>query len=220
MATQYLNPKFSKSLNQKFREKRFKLFISLINLIKKEKPIRILDIGGTEIFWERMNFLDAGMVDVTLLNLKKVPTRNDNFVSIKGDASDLSQFKDNEFDIVFSNSVIEHLYTKDNQKKMADEARRVGKYYYIQTPNYYFPIEPHWLFPCFQFLPFGLKVFLTDKFNLGHRKSSSKEHAIEMVKEVRLLTGKEMKAFFPDGKIYREIFMGLTKSVTLYRFPG
>jgi ubiquinone/menaquinone biosynthesis C-methylase UbiE len=143
------------------------------------------------------------------------------FSSVKGDARNLSEYKDKEFDIVFSNSVIEHLFTKENQKKMADEIRRVGKNYYVQTPNFYFPIEPHWLFPCFQFLPYNMRVFLTRHFNLGnYPKSSTKEKAMQRVDEVKLLSEKEMKQLFPDGKVYREKFIGMTKSVTMYKFPA
>lgn len=85
--------------------------------VKSDRPIQILDIGGTEIFWERMNFTDNNNVNITLLNLEKVPVKYNNFKIIKGDSSDLSFFKDKEFDVVFSNSVIEHLFSRDNQKK-------------------------------------------------------------------------------------------------------
>lgn len=220
MATKLFNPIYEKSLNQQFREKRFKFFISLLEKVKSDKPIQILDIGGTEIYWERMNFTDNENIIVTLLNLEKVPTKKDNFISIKGDACDLSSIKDKQFDIVFSNSVIEHLYTFDNQKKMATEIMRVGKAYYVQTPNYYFPIEPHWLFPFFQFFPFKIKVFLTKNYNLGHyKKSVSKEAAIKRVSEVKLLKQKQMKELFPTGKVYREVLFGLVKSITMYHFP-
>ena len=102
---------------------------------------------------------------------------------------------------------------------MADEARRVGKCYYIQTPNFYFPIEPHWLFPFFQFLPFNVRVFLTRNLNLGHyKKAVNKEEAVQRINEVKLLTELEMKELFPDGKVYKEILFGLTKSITMYRF--
>ncbi len=215
-----LDPNNSKSLNQKFREKRFAFFKTQLQKIHSGKPIEILDIGGTESYWERMNFTENDSVNITLLNLTTAPVKYKNFSSIKGDACDLSDFEDKKYDIVFSNSVIEHLFSYENQVKMANEVRRVGKYYYIQTPNFYFPLEPHWLFPFFQFLPFNTRVHLTKNFNLGHyKKSVTKEAAIRRVSEVHLLTEKEMKKLFPEGKVYRENLLGLVKSVAMYHFP-
>jgi 2-polyprenyl-3-methyl-5-hydroxy-6-metoxy-1,4-benzoquinol methylase len=211
----WFNPYNSKSVNSKFRERRFQLFISSLNKIRAGKPIRILDIGGTQAFWERMNFVNEPDVHITLLNIHVEPVRYANFSSLKGDACNLSNFKDKEFDIVFSNSVIEHLFTYENQKKMAAEVRRVGRYYYIQTPNYYFPIEPHWLFPFFQFFPYSLKLFLTRNVTIG-RHEKNKDKAASLVKEVRLLNPKEMHELFTDGRAYNEKFLGMTKSITMY----
>jgi len=220
MATKFLNPAFGESLNQRFREKRFKFFISLLEKVKSDEKIQILDVGGTETYWERMRFINNTNIIITLLNLEKVPTKKSNFLSIKGDACDMSLFKDKQFDIVFSNSVIEHLFSIDNQKKMAAEIMRVGKSYFVQTPNYFFPIEPHWLFPFFQFLPFKIRVILTKNFNLGHyKKSVNEDDAIKRVSEVKLLTEKQMKELFPEGKVYLETILGLVKSITMYRFP-
>ena len=219
MANILYNLPVVKSLKQKFREKRFQFFLDMLEKVGNDRTIRILDIGGTQLFWEKMNFLDKRNIHITLLNLQKYETKNKNFTSIIGDATNLSQFKDKEFDIVFSNSVIEHLYTIENQKKMANEARRVGKCYFIQTPNHYFPVEPHWLFPFFQFLPKKTRIYLTSHFPLGSfPKAPSKEQAARWVNEVRLLTGKEMKALFPEGKVYNERFLGMTKSITMYYF--
>jgi len=219
----FLNPVYKDSINQKFREKRFKFFVEQLNKVKAEmpnRPVRILDIGGLEIYWERMNYLNTPDVHITLLNLEKVATKSNNVISVKGNATNLAEYKDHEFDIVHSNSVIEHLYSKDNHKKMADEARRVGKYYYVQTPNYWFFLEPHWIFPFFQWLPVSTRVFLTRHFNLGHyKKIPNKEAARKLVSEINLITEGEMKKLFPDGKIYREMFMGMKKSITSYRFP-
>lgn len=220
MATKLLNPSYAGSLNQKFRQKRFLFFTNLLGKMKVQAPIRILDVGGTESYWERMGFGDRSDVHVTLLNLNPVSVDNFRFTSVVGDACDLSGYEDNSFDIVYSNSVIEHLFTSENQKKMAQEVRRVGRNYYIQTPNYYFPIEPHWLFPGFQFLPYGLRVELTKNYDLGHfKKTGNRSAAIHRVNEVKLLTPSQMKKLFPEGKMYREIFMGLTKSITMYHFP-
>lgn len=220
MAIKILNPEFGNSINQKFRKKRFEFFLSLLAKVQSDKPIHILDIGGTEGYWETMKFTKTNKVHITLLNLEEVNTRNTNFKSIKGDACDLSLFKDKEFEIAFSNSVIEHLFTSENQIKMANEIRRVAKNYYVQTPNFYFPIEPHWLFPFFQFLPFKAKVFLTRNLDLGHYKRAATENeAITRVNEVKLLTERKLKKAFPDAKVYREKFFGLVKSITMYRFP-
>jgi hypothetical protein len=214
------NPALNTSFNQKFREKRFAFFLEILAKFDPNQPIKILDVGGLEAYWKSMNFTDFDHVQITLLNLNEVKTENPAIKSMKGDATDLSIFKDNEFDLVFSNSVIEHLFTHSNQQKMANEARRVGKYYFVQTPNYYFPFEPHWLFPFFQYFPARLKLFLTMNFSLGHYgKIPDREKALSLVKEVNLLTPKQMKALFPDGKMYKEYFCGLVKSITMYTSP-
>jgi len=54
---------------------------------------------------------------------------------------------------------------------------------------------------------------------LNYKKAANKDAAILRVNEVKLLSEMEMKKLFPDGKIYREVFLGLTKSITIYRFP-
>lgn len=221
MATKFLNPINKNSINQRFRKKRFKFFLDLLDNIKSNQPVQILDIGGTEVYWERMNFINNDNVHITLLNLEKVDVKHKNFTGVKGDACNLNMYKDNQFDVVYSNSVIEHLFSFENQKKMADETQRVGKYFFIQTPNFYFPIEPHWLFPFFQFLPLKTRVLLTKKFDLGHyKKCHTHEAAVERVEEVKLLTEKKMKNLFPKAKVYREKFLGMTKSVSMYHFPA
>ncbi len=220
MANKIFDPGYSTSINQRFREKRFRFFLSLLDRVKSGETIQILDIGGTEAYWESMNFTEDSDVIVTLLNLDVVETKRANFVSVKGDARNLAPYKDKQFDIVFSNSVIEHLFSYGNQKMMADEVMRVGRWYYVQTPNYYFPLEPHWLFPFFQFLPFTIRVSLTRNFSLGHyQREPRRDDAIKRVSEVKLLTCRQMQNLFPTGKVYRERFLGLTKSITMYRFP-
>ena len=219
MQNNFFDPDSKKSINQKFREKRFEFFKSMFERIQSESTVQILDIGGTEIYWERMGFPKNENVHITLLNLELESVKNKKFTSVKGDACNMPEFNDNQFDIVFSNSVIEHLFSLENQQKMADEVKRVGKAYHIQTPNRYFPLEPHWLFPFFQFLPFKLKVAMTKRFNLGHyKKAITNDAATQRVKEVKLLTEKQMKKLFPEGKVYREKFFGLTKSITMFHF--
>ena len=210
--------KNKESLSHQYRTKRFELFKTLLNGLPK--PVSILDIGGTVEFWKAMCFEDAA-VRITLLNLEPAPKVDPPFYTIQGNATNLSGIADGSYDIVFSNSVIEHLFTWENQQKMAAEVHRVGKNHFIQTPNYWFPIEPHWVFPFFQYFPKFLRQWLTQHFHLGHiGKASNSAAAKRQVEEIRLLTKAEMKQLFPHSTLYKEQFKGLNKSFTAYSFDG
>jgi len=114
---------------------------------------------------------------------------------------------------VHSNSVIEHVGGFEDQLKMALEVRRVGKQFFLQTPNYYFPIEPHFKAFFFHWLPRKLKVFLVSLLSIGHfPRAKNHRHAEEIVDSAQLTTFKEMEVMFPEAVIHREILLGLTKS--------
>ena len=206
----------------KFRMKRMNFFQKKFSEtfseeIKQNIPIKVLDVGGTWSFWESMHYKYLNSLSLTLLNLKKVevPEKFTNIKSVAGDATNLSQYSDKEFDLVFSNSVIEHVGKEAQQKKMADEILRVGKHCYLQTPNKYFPIEPHFISPLFQFLPLKVRIFLLFHFALGWRKRKdvrTKEEAINDADSVDLLTLKRLRKFFPNAEIQKEKFFFLTKS--------
>src|SRR5206468_3871499 len=55
--------------------------------------------------------------------------------------------------IVFSNSVIEHVGTREDQRQFAREVARDGKKYWIQTPNRRFPFDHHVMLPAIHFPP-------------------------------------------------------------------
>lgn len=203
------------SLASRFRQRRFARFRALVNEISG--PVRILDVGGTEQFWHDMNFPSAENIHITLLNVEKVPVSMDVFYSVSGDAANMSCFADNEFDIVFSNSTIEHLGSWQNQQNMAAEVQRISERYFIQTPNRYFPIEPHFLFPFFQFLPQSIQVQIALHWTTGwYSKKGDPVAARREVEAIRLLTAKELSTLFPDVVLYREKWLGWTKSFIAY----
>jgi hypothetical protein len=211
-AADFRNPQ---SLSRRLRQKRSAFFEQLIAPLVK--PLRVLDVGGTEEFWQSLGYGNRDDVWVTLLNLTATATSSPQFVSIAGDARDLSQFKRREFDVVFSNSVIEHVGDFHEQKRMADEVQRVGKRYFVQTPNRYFPVEPHFLFPWFQFLPEAVQVWLLGRFRLGtYDIVTDREYARELVREIRLLSLREFSSLFPVANIYRERLLGMTKSFVAF----
>jgi len=202
------------SLAARLRANRLEFFGGL--LAQVPRPLRILDVGGTSDFWKRSEFAGDG-VSVTILNMQREALDDPRFESIVGDARDLSAFASGSIDIVYSNSVIEHVGTFADQRRMADEIRRVGRRYFVQTPNALFPVEPHFLVPGFQFMPLRLRAYLLTKSRLGWvPREPDPARALETVAQVRLLTKKQMRTLFPEAIVYRERFLGMTKSVIVY----
>lgn len=204
------------SLATRMRRRRFAFFLSLLEHVNR--PVRILDVGGTQNFWESMEQAKLGDLRVTLLNVEKQPVSGSGFESVAGDARDLSRYADGSFDVVFSNSVIEHLGPGfADQQLMANEIRRVAQRYFVQTPNRHFPIEPHFLTPGFQFLPVPARVWAATHFDLGwYKKFADRDAARREVESISLLTGRQMHRLFPGALIYKERFLGLTKSFVAY----
>jgi hypothetical protein len=204
------------SLATRMRRRRFEFFLSLLDLI--DRPVSVLDVGGTQNFWEVMGLRSLGDLRITLLNLETQPVSSSNFESVAGDARDLSRYGDASFDVVFSNSVIEHLGPSfADQQLMANEIRRVGKRYFVQTPNRHFPIEPHFLTPGFQFLPVSARVWAVTHFDVGWYKAfADRDAARREVESISLLTQRQFQRLFPGALIYKERFLGLTKSFVAY----
>lgn len=202
------------SLASQLRARRLEFFEHLLSGVSR--PATILDVGGTADFWQTLKYADE-RVKVILLNVRQEAMDDPRFESMVGDARDLSAFGDRSIDIVYSNSVIEHVGGFDDQRKMAAEIRRVAKRYFVQTPSFWFPLEPHFLVPGFQFMPLELRAFLLTKSRLGWvSRERDRRRAKEIAGSIQLLTTGQMRTLFPDGTVYRERFGGMTKSVVLY----
>jgi hypothetical protein len=202
------------SLAVRFRKKRFAFLKMLLSHL--ERPVHILDIGGTEAYWKMMEVDLGDQVFITLLNLTQDDITLPHVTSVAGDARRIG-LADQSFDVVFSNSVIEHVGTYKDQLQMAKEVMRIGKRFFVQTPNKYFPLEPHFLFPLFQFLPVLVRVWLLQNFNLGwFSKTPDALRAKETVESIRLLSRQEFIALFPNSHVYEEKIFGLTKSFIVY----
>lgn len=201
-------------LQERFRRRRSQLFNSLLDTTTGQ--IALLDVGGSPNYWRQVGTLHPRIL-VTFLNLEAAhlegPATDQ---AIIGDARAMP-FADKSFDVVFSNSVIEHVGGYDDQRRMAGEVRRVGKRYFVQAPNRHFPVEPHFLFPMFQFLPLAIQVHLLSRFRLGWTKMKyTPASAREAVGGIRLVTKAEMKELFPGAQIHHERILGFTKSFTAY----
>jgi hypothetical protein len=185
------------------------------------RPVRIIDVGGCEQYYTALGFTDPGQIHVTMLNLRATGTRHPNFVSIAGDGRDMREIETGAFDVVFSNSTIEHVGGLREQKRFAQEVMRVGKRYFVQTPHFHFPIEPHFLVPGFQWLPVRWRALLHSRMTLGWwEKAPSFHAALEEVESIRLIREAELRYLFPGASIRREKYFGLTKSFVVTGLAG
>jgi len=201
------------SFANSFRSRRFRKFEALVAGFPR--PLRILDLGGTNAFWENRGWHQRTDVEILTLNLVAEEQQHANIKPLAGDATNLAQFGEHSIDVVFSNSVIEHLFTFENQRRMASEVQRVGKAFWIQTPNFWFPMEPHFHFVGWQWLPVTVRVSILQRRTCGWRGPCPDPiKARRLVEEIRLLTRNDIQVLFPSATLLAERFCGFVKSWT------
>lgn len=220
LITNYDSPK---SVGSRLRAKRAKLFLSLIDEVhQKNDRVRIIDIGGTRAYWNIIpaNYLKEKNVEITLVNLpgSNLPNDETHFIYREGDACNLDEFEENSFDIAHSNSVIEHVGDWSRMKMYATEIKKLAPVYYIQTPNYWFPVEPHCMTPFFHWMPKPMRIWLVMTFNLGHwKRQDTVDGAVSSVESARLLNRKMFKDLFSDATHITERILTLPKSLIAIR---
>jgi len=207
------------SFSNRMRSARFRRFENLISSLTR--PMRILDIGGTNEFWENRGWAGRSDVQIYSLNLVAEERKHANIHPIAGDATSLREFGDRSFDVAFSNSVIEHLFTYENQRKMASEIQRVGKAYWVQTPNFWFPIEPHFHVPAWQWLPIEVRIAIIRRWRCGWRGPCPDAMAARnAVQEIRLLSRRDLQEIFPNATLLQERLGPFIKSwIAVEGFP-
>jgi len=181
---------------------------------------RVLDVGGTPSIWRLLDVAPR----ITFLNMPQGVGDCAGFDLVFASGCEMP-FNDQSFDIVFSNSVIEHVGDREAQKKFASEIRRVGRRYWVQTPNRGFPIEPHLLTPFLHWLPRAWQRAIVPRFNfwrwIERPSRDRRECYIEhYLRDIRLLDRREMVELFPDSEIRRERWLGLTKSLIAVKRAG
>jgi hypothetical protein len=132
------------------RSRMFRGFVASLR-----RPVRILDLGGTAEMWSRWQVTAADGFAITLLNHHRYdPTQRQATVTqpfihdCRGDALRLSASDLAAFDVVFSNSMLEHLPSPADQAALARFIAATGLPYFIQVPNKYSPVDPHFPAPA------------------------------------------------------------------------
>lgn len=196
---------------RRFRTRRMRNFFARFQVTSETQ---ILDVGGTPGNWELLDVRPR----VTLLNMPRATEPGfENFASVFADACRLP-FRDQSFEIVFSNSVIEHVGEVERQREFASEIRRVGRRYWVQTPNRWFPVEQHLLTPFLHWLPRRAQAAWAKRWTvwdlIERRTPADREFYIgHYLDQVRLLSSSQLSALFPGAEILRERRFGWTKSL-------
>ena len=192
------------------RTRRMRSFSALTRITE---GMSVLDLGGQPMIWETMP-VD---LNLTILNKPGIALRNTvtrhKITYIEGDACDVKALNDQLFDMVFSNSVIEHVGAADKRASFAKEVRRLGRRYWVQTPSKWFPIEAHCGMPFWWFYPESVRRYFIERWRKKLPAWTT------MVEESTVLSKAELRHLFPEATVIAESFFGITKSYIAY-FPG
>lgn len=174
--------------------------------------LRVLDLGGRTNVWR---FCDVPL-DITILNLDdEVVDRRQRgqhrFTFVTGDATGHLDYADNSFDLVFSNSCIEHVGDDAKQAAFAREVRRLAPSYWVQTPALTFPIEAHTGLPFWWFYPAAVRAALIRRW-----KRADPAYG-DFVAGTRVVRLRALRAMFPDATLATERVAGFAKSYTVWR---
>ena len=129
------------------RARRHARFFALTGLAP---GMRVVDVGCGAL---GLRALEPDL-DITGVDLVPRPQYPGPFV--QADATERLPFEDGAFDLAYTSSVVEHV-APARRAAFAAEIRRVARGWFVQTPAWSFPIEPHALLPFAHWLPVGLR---------------------------------------------------------------
>jgi 2-polyprenyl-3-methyl-5-hydroxy-6-metoxy-1,4-benzoquinol methylase len=187
-----------------FRTGRMKRFVERFAITEQTT---VLDLGGGAFNWTLLPVRPK----VTILDVYDHGNKAEWATYVVGDGCHTG-FLDAAFDVVFSNSVIEHVGGIERQRQFAAECMRCGRGYFVQTPNKWFPVDTHTLMPFAHWLPqraFRKLIRFSPRFIFFKTDPGD----LADFSNMRLLSARDLKALFPGAEIIKERFCGITKSL-------
>ena len=227
-------PKLFKGLvlhqSQKWHARRFQLLLTVLQ--RATSPIRsIVDLGGGNGAYMAAYAHLLPEVEIIVADIDEVALAKAHscygFKTVKLQEHGPLPFQDQECDLIFCNSVIEHItipknevwdFVDDNtfrnlsrkhQTFFAAEIMRTARTYFVQTPHRAFPLESHTWLPFVQYLPRRSLIRLLRNTNRRWLKQTAPDW--------HLLDREEMEAIFPDAKVITERVLGMPKSLIAFR---
>jgi hypothetical protein len=167
-----------------------------MEVIRPDEQTTVLDVGvddlgyGEDGGWASANFFEelypwrGRITAVGPHDGARFRSRYPEVAFLSADGCSLP-FADGEFDVVFSNAVVEHLESRERQRSFVSEAARVGRRVFLSTPNRRFPIEVHTKLPLVHWLPPASAGRVYDLLGKS------------WARELELLSASELRALFP-----------------------
>lgn len=199
-------------LHRKSREQKHRLFLQLL---RPTPEMRILNVGASgphiglpeqlESFYERLSQITGGGI-----SFADVEDYQSSFPGVQALVFDgcALPFADQSFDIVYCNAVLEHLPGKDFVERFAAEVQRVGRGWFVTTPNFWYPVEPHYHLPFVQFLPEATQRSVVKR--LGKTPYA----------HLHLLTAKTLRRLFSAGEVISSRVTFYPETLIAYRAPS
>ena len=192
------------AISLRSRQRKLRLFL---DEMRPTSETTVLDVGADELAFgegggcRTLNFFEELYPwpdRITALGLHDGAGFRERYPAVRyvqGDACALP-FADGEFEVVFSNAVIEHVGGRERQRRLVLEALRVGRRIFLTTPNRRFPVEVHTRLPFVHWLPDAVAHRAYDLVGKG------------FAKELDLLSPGTLASLFP-GRV-RVVNLGLT----------
>jgi hypothetical protein len=142
-------------------------------------------------------------------------------------SADVLTFKSEDykdFDIIFSNSLIEHLRNIEAQTKFAATIVESAQPYFLQTPNKFSPIDPHFprpYVPFFAAYPRPVQARLLTWSGLGSGgRQPTYEASLARLDHYAPLSKATMQRLFPNAEMVIERPLGIPMSIVTFWKPG
>ncbi|MDH3294118.1 MAG: hypothetical protein OER95_07330 [Acidimicrobiia bacterium] len=179
--------------------------------------MRVLDLGGTMAFWGPMPVLPRQVVTLNHTSHADADAAEVEWHERRiGDACDPpADLMVERFDLVFSNSTIEHVGDRTRRRQFADAVHKLADRHWVQTPNRYFPLEPHVLFPFQQFLPRYGRALVERYWPLVHTRWKTMDQALASADATELIGRRELSELFPGSEIEAETVLPLVPAKSL-----
>lgn len=198
-----------------FRRRRAQILVKVFPYLG---TYNVCDLGGSKHFWRSLSD-DVRPRSVDVLNVKQSAIDEGGVTSLA--EAGCFHFEvydgryiprpDQHYDLLLSNSVLEHVAPSD-RRHLVSEMNRVAARLFVQTPAKLFPVDPHFLMPLVHWAPRSVGRRLAAVSPWRVLSGSSRAEAEAYFDTTDLLSKRQLRQLFPQGRIHVERFLGCPKS--------